>query len=87
MHFLKNIEKKMEGKVHVLLFHSSAFLLWLLMTESLPKGSWREFTPFRRVTSPSWVPRLPKNGQEAFNVDLEIRHTNKMSKDFSIDYI
>ena len=87
MHFLKNIEKKMEGKVYVLLFHSSAFLLWLLMTESLPKGSWREFTPFRRVTSPSWVPRLPKNGQEPFNVDLENRHTNKMSKDFSIDYI
>ena len=87
MHFLKNIEKRMEGKVHVLLFHSSAFLLWLLMNESLPKGSWREFTPFRRVTSPSWVPPLPKNGQETFNVDLENKHTNKMSKDFSIDYI
>ena len=57
------------------------------MTDSLPKGSWREFTtPFRRVTSPSLVPRLPKNGQEPFNVDLENRHTNKMSKDFSIDY-
>ena len=28
---------------HLLLFQSSAFLLSLLMTESLPKGSWREF--------------------------------------------
>lgn len=67
---------------HLLLFQSSTFLLSLLMTESLPKGSWREFTPFRKVTSLSWCPSplcetVPESGPEPFNVDLENRYTNK----------